>query len=649
MITALGKVKPGKTLYLPFHTFVSNQSNSISGLAVTDIEVYKNGGTTARASDNGYALLGTDGVDEYGVGIHGVSIDLSDNSDSGFYVCGASYFATINAITLDGKTVRFISREWEIGYEGAIIDTTIATLSTQTSFTLTIGPAEADALNGCTAIIHDIASAVQLSPVLITGYAVTTKGVTLEAGATFTAAAGDNISIFPPANSSKLVTVASDLVLTYSDTTAIHSDTAAIETDTGNIYSDTTHIHSDTIVIESEADAIHSELSDVKSAIVVVDTVVDNIYSDTTLLVPAVSDVESSLVIVKSDLVLATSDTTAIESELIQVHSETTVVQSDTVVIESDTTVIEAGLIIASGTIGATGNTTTTLHLDGLTYGNDEINDYLLVITDVSNSENHTRWIDDWADTGDLATVALLPFTPQASVDTYRLLSVRRSITATEISDIKSDTEAIESELIQVHSETTAVQSDAAVIESDTTAIESELIVVHSETTATQSDTTAIHSDTTALGTAVSDVKSELVVISDAVSDVESSLVIVKSDLVQVYSDTTHIDSDVVVIGSDLLQVYSDTTVIESDTTIIESDSVLWDTAEAEPAKGTPAANATPRQKASYVYKWQRNKFDVTASDISFYNDDESTVDHRVNHSDDGTTYTRGEISDGPP
>lgn len=96
------------------------------------------------------------------------------------------------------------------------------------------------------------------------------------------------------------------------------------------------------------------------------------------------------------------------------------------------------GLVMAQGTIGATGNSTTALHLSGLTYGNDEINNCLLVIFDVSESEYHARWVEDWADTGDLATVATLPFTPQNSTDTYWLLPVRRDITTLDAAGVRA-------------------------------------------------------------------------------------------------------------------------------------------------------------------------------------------------------------------
>jgi hypothetical protein len=82
--------------------------------------------------------------------------------------------------------------------------------------------------------------------------------------------------------------------------------------------------------------------------------------------------------------------------------------------------------ILTSGTIGAVGNDTTHLHLTGQTYGEDELNDYILVIYDNSNTEYHSVWITDWVDVGDLATVETLPFTPENSVDTYWVFSLKR-------------------------------------------------------------------------------------------------------------------------------------------------------------------------------------------------------------------------------
>lgn len=197
----LGTVRPGSTIYIPFDSFDGGTGASVTltGLAVTDVEVYKDGGTTQRASDSGYTLLDTDGIDFDGItGIHGLSISLADNTTAGFWASGSRYFVVISSVTIDAQTVNFVAAAFDIGYPDAVLNTTIATLSSQTSFTLTVGPAEDDALNGCVVVIHDVASAVQLGTATILDYTGSTKTVTLAAGTTFTAAATDNIAVYAP-------------------------------------------------------------------------------------------------------------------------------------------------------------------------------------------------------------------------------------------------------------------------------------------------------------------------------------------------------------------------------------------------------------------------------------------------------------------
>lgn len=203
-VNALGVVLPGTKLYLPFHTFDSNDpsaSVTLTGLATTDIEVYKDGSVTQRSSDAGFALLDTDGIDfDTIAGIHGISIDLADNTDAGFYEAGSQYWVVISSVTVDAATINFVLATFTIGYPSAILNTTIATLSSQTSFTLEEGSADNDAYNGCIAYIHDVASAVQVAIGMVSDYTGATKTVTLAADpGIFTMAAGDNFSLFPPA------------------------------------------------------------------------------------------------------------------------------------------------------------------------------------------------------------------------------------------------------------------------------------------------------------------------------------------------------------------------------------------------------------------------------------------------------------------
>lgn len=123
MTLHLGDVAASSVLYIPFATYsgTTGASITVSGLAVTDIEIYKNGSTTQRSSDNGYALLDTDGIDFDGItGIHGFSIDLADNTDASFYAVGSWYWVVVSSVTADSQTVNFIAATFRIRAAEAI-------------------------------------------------------------------------------------------------------------------------------------------------------------------------------------------------------------------------------------------------------------------------------------------------------------------------------------------------------------------------------------------------------------------------------------------------------------------------------------------------------------------------------------------------
>jgi hypothetical protein len=105
-------VPSGDVLPVLFSTYDGGTGASLtmSGLAVTDIEIYKDGSVTQRSSDAGYTLLDTDGIDfDSLTGIHGFSIDTSDNTDAGFYTVGAWYHVVVSSVTVDAQTVSFIA------------------------------------------------------------------------------------------------------------------------------------------------------------------------------------------------------------------------------------------------------------------------------------------------------------------------------------------------------------------------------------------------------------------------------------------------------------------------------------------------------------------------------------------------------------
>lgn len=83
---------------------------------------------------------------------------------------------------------------------GAMHSTTIATLASQTSFTLTAGSADDDAYNYCVAVITDESTDAQKCVAVISDYTGASKTVTLGADpAIFTMAVGDTVEIYPPA------------------------------------------------------------------------------------------------------------------------------------------------------------------------------------------------------------------------------------------------------------------------------------------------------------------------------------------------------------------------------------------------------------------------------------------------------------------
>jgi hypothetical protein len=544
MAIHLGAVPAGSTIYIPFASYdAAGASATLSGLATTDIELYKNGSATARASDNGYALLDTDGIDfSSKTGINGFSVDLSDNSDAGFYVVGGFYWVVVASVTIATQTVNLIAA----------------------TFTIT--------------------DAIDLSD------------------------------------------VQSHLTKVYSDTTAIHSDTTIITSDLAEV-----------------------DTSDIRSAITVANSQILIIKSD-------VSDVLSRVVVINSETTDIQSETEVIQSQAVAIRAIVSDIQSDTNVmvpivsdIQSDTNVLVTkmrGVVVATGTIGATGNTTTALHLDNAVFdslSDDELNGYLLVLYDNSADEYHTRTILDWTDTGDLATVATLPFTPEASVDLYWVLPPTSSHNAElsgTVSDVRSMLTKVYSDTTHIVSDTTTLASDLAegdfsdilsrltvtnsqvlIIKSDTSDIKSHLTVLVGAggiisdigsgvdaiqaagaalTAAQDSKLTQIHSDTQPVGTLfeiVSDIYSDTtaieagggsltatqasqlarvqsiaIVIEPYTSDTVSMVTVIKSDTSDIISTLVKVYSDTAAIDSNVDKVYSDTTHIVSDTTTLASD-----------------------------------------------------------------------------
>lgn len=82
-----------------------------------------------------------------------------------------------------------------------LVDTTIATLASQTSFTLTAGSADDDAYNGQAFIFTDASTATQKGVAFCSDYVGSTRTVTLEAAPDFTVATSDLVTVAPAGSS----------------------------------------------------------------------------------------------------------------------------------------------------------------------------------------------------------------------------------------------------------------------------------------------------------------------------------------------------------------------------------------------------------------------------------------------------------------
>jgi hypothetical protein len=134
----LGAIEVDKTIYVPFATYGDDgESITFSTFAVGDIKIYKDGSVTQRSSTNGFTLLDTDGTDFDGItGIGGFSVDLSDNSDSGFYAEGSEYWIVVDDITVNTQTVSFVAAVFNIQNRNSLLDELLQGNAHKTKFSV---------------------------------------------------------------------------------------------------------------------------------------------------------------------------------------------------------------------------------------------------------------------------------------------------------------------------------------------------------------------------------------------------------------------------------------------------------------------------------------------------------------------------------
>lgn len=167
--------------------------------------------------------------------------------------------------------------------------TTIASLASQTSFTLTAGSADDDAYNSCVIIITDQSTGVQKAHGSISDYTGSSKTVTLSADpGIFTVATGDTVDIMSPlgaAGSGPSAATVADAV--WDEATSGHTTSGTfgeqLKTDVDAILADTNELQSDDIpgslsTISGKIDTVDNL---VDTEVAAIKTVVDTILVDT--------------------------------------------------------------------------------------------------------------------------------------------------------------------------------------------------------------------------------------------------------------------------------------------------------------------------------------------------------------------------------
>jgi hypothetical protein len=520
----LGDFTTANTAYVYFNTFDSNDpsaSVTLTGLAVTDIEIYKDGSVTQRSSDAGYTLLDTDGIDFDGTtGIHGFSIDLSDNTDAGFYAAGSEYVVVVSSVTVDAATVNFVAATFSIERTG-----------------------------GALALLKGTNSLANIASNLVI-IASDTVAIEVDTGTTLSA---------------QITTIASDLVIVASDIIVIDdlldtemaaqtsnlviiaSDTAAIEVDTSTtlsaqvttIASDVVLIYSDTTVIEaSPSTPLASGTADSGSTTTMVDaarTEADDNYWTGARIQFTSGNIDGQVREITG--FVAATDTITFSPAVTQA-------------VTTQTYNIIVG-VAASGLSAAQDSTLTAIQLDLTVAASD-----IIVIDDLLDTEMA-------AQTSNLVIIA--SDTAAIEVDTGTTLSA-------QVTTIASDLVLAQADLDTITSDTAAIEVDTSTtLSAQVTTIASDLVLAQADLDTITSDTAAIEVDTsTTLSAQVTTIASDLVLIAADVVTIDdfldtemaaqtSNLVIIASDTAAIEVDTgTTLSAQVTTVASDLVLAQTD-------------------------------------------------------------------------------------------
>lgn len=153
-------------------------TNGQDGAAITrstdgTLKIFKSHATAATWATERSSLAGVTQLEDFdATGIHSVYIDLSDNTDAGFYAAGNEYQVAIVGATVDTKTVNTVLAHFSIARAGGVLATVLAgvTLAADQAVNTT-------KINGTAQTAGNLTAAIASLPQDKTGYTIAAGGI----------------------------------------------------------------------------------------------------------------------------------------------------------------------------------------------------------------------------------------------------------------------------------------------------------------------------------------------------------------------------------------------------------------------------------------------------------------------------------------
>ena len=614
-----GNVPVNSVLPFFFDTYAGSTGASITmtGLALGDIFVYKGTSMTQRTSTAGIVLLDTDGIDiDTLTGIHGFSIDTSDNTDAGFYAVGSFFTVVVSTITVDSQTVSFVAGTFRlVAAEGVAGKPKV----------------DVDAWLGTAAATPTVAGVPEVDVTHWIGTAAATPTVAGVPEVDLTHVAGSTTSV------SVLASNVATLIADIGGVATAAADGDPTSTDLLFAY-----IKQLINVLVGSAGVVTFPAAAAPANAVSLAEIIRAIYDDTNALPDS-----GALTTVQSDLDnIQTRLPAALVSGKMDSVADVTAISGDTTAadnLESEYDGTGYGHVLQRTTI-ATLSSQTSFTLTAGSADNDAYKGCVIVIQDATTAAQKAVAVIS-AYTGASKTVTLLNdpaiFT-MAATDIVTIIADRalKATVDNRTLDVSAGGEA-GLDWANIGSPTTAQNLSATNIDVDQ--------VVASVSGAVGSVTGAVGSVTGAVGsvaaggiTAASIATNAIdadALAADAITEIQAGL-----------ATPTNITAGTITTVTNLTNAPTSgdlTATMKASINAEVVDVVATDTITL-PGQTAPPAAPTHREVLGWLFKLIRNRQTQTATQWSLMADNETTVDAKATVSDDGTTAIRQEVVSGP-